>query len=94
VPLSFSPIRSEALAREVSNVLLVLESVGTKMLRLEEVVSDQLEAEGNVLVENVLTFFQSRDLVVSLDPVVLRPTIETKEVTRSCVQEAAKIMAA
>jgi hypothetical protein len=44
-------------------VLLVLYSVGAKMLTLEEVISEQLEVEGHVLVlkvvEHVLTCFRS-----------------------------------
>jgi hypothetical protein len=84
VPLSFSLIRSRELAREVSNVLPVLESTGAKMLTLE--------AEGRILadkvVEHVLTCFQSRD------PMVLRPVIETEEAAKGSIQEAAKIVAA
>jgi hypothetical protein len=65
VPLGFNPVRSGEPAQEVSNVLLVLDSVGAKILTLEEVISEQLEAEGRILVEkvveNVLTCFQSWD---------------------------------
>jgi hypothetical protein len=98
VPFSFSPIRSEELAREVSSVLPALESVGAKMLRLEEVIIDQLEAVGHVLVEKVaehmLTCFRSRDPIISLDPVALRPITETEEAARGSVHEAAKAVAA
>jgi hypothetical protein len=63
VPLSFSPIRFGEPTWEVSNVLPMLESAGAKMLRLEEVIGDQLEAEGCVLAkkvaEHVLTCFLS-----------------------------------
>jgi hypothetical protein len=34
----------------VSTALLLLDSTGAKMLKLEEVICDQLEAEGHVLV--------------------------------------------
>jgi hypothetical protein len=82
----------------VSNVLQVLESAGAKMLRLEDVVSDQLEAEGRVLAEKVaehmLTCFRSQDPVVSLEPVVLGPAVETEEATSSSGQEATKSVAA
>jgi hypothetical protein len=98
VPLGFNPICSGEPAWEVSNVLQVLESTGAKMLRLEEVVSDQLEAEGRVLAEkvaeNVLTCFRSQDPIVSLEPVVLGPAAETEEATSSSGQEATKIVAA
>jgi hypothetical protein len=37
----------------VSHVLLVLDSAGAKMLMLEEIISEQLEAGGLVLAEKV-----------------------------------------
>jgi hypothetical protein len=50
---------------EVSTALLLLESAGAKMLKLEDVVDDLLEAEGGVLVEavveHVLMCFWSQD---------------------------------
>jgi hypothetical protein len=68
------------------------------MLRLEEVVEDQLEAEGRVLaekvVEDVLTCFWSWDPIISLDLVELGPVIETEEADRGSIQEATKIVAA
>jgi hypothetical protein len=89
VPFDFSPIRSREPAREVSNVLPTLESTGAKMLRLEEVVVDQLEVEGHVLVEkvveHVLTCFRSHYPVISLDPVALGPIAETQEAARGSV---------
>jgi hypothetical protein len=97
VPLSFSPICFREPAREVSNVLPVLESAGAKMMRLEEVVSNQLEAEHHVLAEkvaeHVMTCFQSWDPIISLDSVALRLITETEEAARSGVQEATKIVA-
>jgi hypothetical protein len=54
--LSFSPLRT---------TLPLLDSARAKMLKLEEVASGQLEAEGHalaeVVVEHVLTCFQSWD---------------------------------
>jgi hypothetical protein len=48
---------------KVSTVLPLLDSAGAKMLKLEEVIYDQLEAEGHVLAEkvaeHVLMCFQS-----------------------------------
>jgi hypothetical protein len=77
---------------------LLLGFIGVKMLKLDEVVCDQLEAEGRVLVEKVaehmLMCFQSRDPVVSLDPVILRPVARTEDAANSGVQEAAKVVAA
>jgi hypothetical protein len=67
------------------------------MLRLEEVVVNQLEAEGLVLakkvVEHVLTCFQSWDPAIFLDLVALGPAAETEEAARGSIQEATKIVA-
>jgi hypothetical protein len=63
LPLGFSPLRSGDPVQEVSAVLPLLIFAGAKMLKLEEVIADQVEAEGHVLVErvaeHVLTCFQS-----------------------------------
>jgi hypothetical protein len=63
VPLSFSPLCSREPVLEVGSALPLLDSIGVKMLKLEEVICDQLEAEGHVLVElvveHVLTCFWS-----------------------------------
>jgi hypothetical protein len=42
----------------------------------------------------VLTYFQSRDPVVSLDPVMLGPVAGTEGAASSDVQEAAKVVPA
>jgi hypothetical protein len=59
------------------------------MLKLEEVICDQLEAEGHVLaekvVEHMLTCFQSQDPIVSLDLVMLGPVAGTEEAASSNV---------
>jgi hypothetical protein len=39
-PLGFSLVHSKERAREVRNVLLVLDSVGAKMLTLAEIISE------------------------------------------------------
>jgi hypothetical protein len=44
VPLGFSPLRSGDLVQEVSMALPLLDSIGAKMLKLEEVIYRQLEA--------------------------------------------------
>jgi hypothetical protein len=98
VPHSLSLLRSGELVQEVSTMLPLLDSIGAKMLKLEEIVSVQLEAEGHILaekvVEHVLTCFWNRDPIVSLDPVVLRLVVGTEEAASSGVQWAAKIVAA
>jgi hypothetical protein len=79
-------------------VLPLLDSMGAKMMKLEGIVCDQLEAEGRTLVEQVtehmLTCFWSRDPTVSLDSVMLGLIIGTEDATSSGVQEAAKAVAA
>jgi hypothetical protein len=98
VPLGFSPLRSKEPVQEVSTSLPLLDSLGVEMLKLEEVIYDQLEAVGHVLaekvVEHVLICFWSQDPVVSLDPVVLEPVAGTEEVASSDIQDATKIVAA
>jgi hypothetical protein len=62
-PFGFSPFRSGDPIREVSIMLPMLGSAGAKMLTLEEVIGEMLEAEGRVLAEKVadhmLTCFRS-----------------------------------
>jgi hypothetical protein len=59
---------------EVSTALPLLDSAGAKMLKLEEVIGGQLEAEGRALAEamaeHVLTCFWSWDPQISLETVV------------------------
>jgi hypothetical protein len=61
VPFSFSPLRVEDPVEEVSVALPLLDSIGAKMSKLEEVIGGQLEVEGRALaeavVEHVLTCF-------------------------------------
>jgi hypothetical protein len=63
VPLGFRTLRTGDLMEEVTATLPHLDSAGAKMLKLEEVIDDQLEAEGRtlakVVVEYVLTCFRS-----------------------------------
>jgi hypothetical protein len=89
VPLGFSPLHSGEPVQEVSTTLPLLDSAGAKLLNLEEVICDQLETEGRVLaekvVEHVLTYFQSQDPVVSLNPVLLIPVPGIQEVVSNGV---------
>jgi hypothetical protein len=94
VPLCLNPLRSMEPVQEVSAALPQLDSTGVKMLKLEEVIGDQLVAEGCVLVEKVVMCFRSRDPIASLDPVVLELVVEIEEVASSGVQDAAKVVAA
>jgi hypothetical protein len=54
VPLGFNPLHSWESVQEVRGALPLLDSVGVKMLKLEEVICDQLEVEGRILVEEVV----------------------------------------
>jgi hypothetical protein len=94
MPLGFSPLRFGEPVQEVSTVLPMLEFAGAKMQSLEEVVGEQLEAEGPVLAEYTLTCFWSWDPNVSLELVVQGFAIEAEEATRDSIQEVAKIVAA
>jgi hypothetical protein len=89
VPLGFRPLRSGDPVQDVSVALLLLNSAGTKMLKLEEVIGGQLEEEGCALVqvvaEHMLARFRSRDPQLSLEPVVEEPIVETEEAARADV---------
>jgi hypothetical protein len=78
----------------VSTVLPLLDSAVSKMLLLEEVVGEQLEAEGRVLAEHVLTCFRSWDPNASLELVVQGPVAEVEEAARARFQDTAKLVAA
>jgi hypothetical protein len=77
VPFSFSPHRSGVPAQEVSAELLLLDSTSAKILGLEDVVTNRLEAECHILTEvvaeHVLLCLRSQDPQVSLEPVVQGP---------------------
>jgi hypothetical protein len=74
VPLGFNPLCFRDSVWKVGAMLPLLDSIGAKMLKLQEVISEQLESKGRALaemvVEHVLTCFRSRDLQASLEPVV------------------------
>jgi hypothetical protein len=63
--------------------LPLLDAVGAKMMKLEEVVGEQLESEGHALAEivaeHMLTCFWSRDPQVSLELVVKGPITRIEE---------------
>jgi hypothetical protein len=98
VPLNFSPLRLRDPMEEVSVVRSLLDSVGAKMLKLEEIIGGQLEAEGRVLAEamaeHMLMCFQSWDPQASLEPMVQGPVMKDEEAARADVQDTAKLVAA
>jgi hypothetical protein len=65
VPFGFNPLRSEVPAQEVSAELPLLDSDGTKMLEMEDVIANRLEAEERILAEavaeHVLLCLRSQD---------------------------------
>jgi hypothetical protein len=96
VPLGFSPLRTRDPMEEVSVALPVLDSVGAKMLRLEDGGGGQLEVEGRsptkAVVEYVLTCFRSRDPQMSVEPVVQGPIAEMAEVAHADIEDTAKLV--
>jgi hypothetical protein len=62
VPLIFSPLHAGDPVEEVNSALPLLDSIGAKMLKLEEVIGGHLEAVGHtlatVVAEYVLSFFR------------------------------------
>jgi hypothetical protein len=67
------------------------------MLKLEEVIDDQLEVEGHVLAngvaEYVLTCFSSQDPQISLELLVQGSIVEMAEATRAIIEGTAKLVA-
>jgi hypothetical protein len=96
-PLGFSPVRTGHLAPKVGVVLPLLDSVGTKMSQLEEVVGSRLEREGCILAlvvaEHVMICFQNRDPHLSLEPVVRGPVEEPEDAANTGVEDASRIVA-
>jgi hypothetical protein len=74
---------------EVSTALPFLDFVGPKILKLEEVISSQLEA----VAEYALTCFWSWDPHISLESVVQGPIVETAEAACAGVKNTVKLVA-
>jgi hypothetical protein len=83
MPLGFNPLHFGELVQEVSTALPMQDSMGTKILKLEEVIGEQLEAKGHIMAEMVagyvLKCFQSWDPQVSLESMVQGHVAETEE---------------
>jgi hypothetical protein len=97
VPLIFSPLHAEDPVEEVNSALALLDSIGAKMLKLEEVIGGQLEAVGHTLAtlvaEYVLSFFWHQDPQISLEPVVQGPIMEMVEATHDGIEDIVKLVA-
>jgi hypothetical protein len=96
VPLGFIPLHVGDPVEDVSAALPLLDSAGAKMLKLEEVIGGQLEAEGRTLVkavaEYVLTCFRSRDPHIYLESVVHGPVVEMEEAALAGVDDTTKLV--
>jgi hypothetical protein len=75
----------------------LLDSAGAKLLELEDVVANRLEAEGRILAEAVaehmLLCLRSQDPQVSLEPVVQGHAEQILEAAQVGVREAVKVVA-
>jgi hypothetical protein len=92
VPFGFSPLRFGVPAQEVNAKHPLLDSAGgAKMLELEDVVANQLEAEGRLLAEavaeHVLLCLRSQDPQVSLEPVVQGPAEQIRRLHKSASEK-------
>jgi hypothetical protein len=78
--------------------LPLLDAARAKMMKLEEVIGEQLELDGCALeetvVEHMLTSFQSRDPQVSLEPMVEGPIAKIEEATWTSISNTVKLVAA
>jgi hypothetical protein len=54
IPFGFSLLRSGVPAQEVGTELPLLDSTGAKMLELEDVTANWLEAEGHILAKAIV----------------------------------------
>jgi hypothetical protein len=97
VPFGFSPLQSRVPAQEASVELPLLDSAGAKMSELEDVIANQLEMKGRILVEvvaeHMLLCFHNHDPQVSLEPMVQGPAEGVQEATQVGVQETVKLVA-
>jgi hypothetical protein len=88
----FSPIRGGNAAPEDGVILPLLDSTGRKISQLEEAVGSLLEEEVRTLAQavadHVLMCFRSRDLSISLEPVVQGPIEGSADAARDGVEDA------
>jgi hypothetical protein len=98
VPLGMSPIPVSKPPVLISDALLVLDSTADRLWRLDQILGARLEVEGSklcwVVVEYVLTCFQSHDPTISLAPVIDGPVAATEDAARESVQDAVEMVAA
>jgi chromosome segregation ATPase len=96
-PLGLSPIQVAEAPSSIGSVLPALDSAAERLQRLESTLVARLETEGRELaqmvVDHILTYFQSHDPAISLTPVLEGPVPEAEAAAREGVQEPVEIVA-
>jgi hypothetical protein len=97
VPLGMSPILVSELPASISDALTVLDSAADRLRRLDQILGARLETEGGrlcwVVIEYILTCFQSHGSAISLEPVIAGPVVATEDAAWEGVQDAMELVA-
>jgi hypothetical protein len=97
-PLGLSPIRVAEAPSSIGAILPALDFAAKGLQCLESTLVARLKAEGlelaRMVVDHVLTCFQSHNPAISLTPVLEGPAPEAETATQEGVQEAVEIVAA
>ena len=93
-----SPIQVAEPPASIADALPVLNSASDRLLCLEPILANQLEAEGRELIrmvaEHILTCLWSHDPAISLAPMVDGPMAETEASAREGVRDVVDFVAA
>jgi hypothetical protein len=93
-----SPIPVSELPVSISDALPVLDSTVDRLRRLDQILGARLEAEGSklcrVVVNYILTCFQSHDPAISLAPVIDGPVAAIEDAARESVHDVVEMVAA
>jgi hypothetical protein len=96
VPLGVSPIPVSELPTSISGALPVLDFAADRLQRLDQILGARLEVEGDrlcrVVIEYVLTCFQSHDPTISLEPVIAGLVADTEDAAREAVQDVVELV--
>jgi hypothetical protein len=97
VPLGVSPIPVSGPPATISDALPMLDSAADRLRCLDQILGAHLEAEGSrlyrVVIEYILTCFQSHDPAISLEPVLAGLVADTEDAAREAVQDAVEQVA-
>jgi uncharacterized protein (DUF3084 family) len=97
VPLGVSPIPVSQLPTSISDAVPVLDSAADRLRRLDQILGARLEAKGGrlcrVVVEYVLTCFQSHDPAISLELVIAGPVADTEDTAWEGIKYAVELVA-